>query len=293
MPSHHKTVVLPECECSLNNTPSSLPTTLSLATPKPIKDNEIYYEPVEPNSYQNTHFDDQTLSMLNFNINLHSKPSTRSATETNEYLRTAKYEIEKARELPLLLYLDLDLNTAGNNNIQLENLKKMFINFHATEKDLSECINLHIYIFSKSIDKNTAVDSQKITEIQNKCKHTDSIIKESIYQINHTLSQILQRKYEDDTSGVNFSDNIQGPSLYMETISTTDDYTRTQNTESMYEKSTETMQTTTDIDYTLRLPQNTKTAHVTEIVPEKSDMKTNRSTITDEEIPDYKLKELK
>ncbi|XP_022833058.1 uncharacterized protein LOC111360981 [Spodoptera litura] len=282
--SFNKTIVLPECECSLYDPPSSPPTTLNLATPMPIKDSEIYYEPVEPNSFQKTHFDDQTLSMLSFNINLHSKPRIHNTTESNEHLRIAEYDVGKARELPLHVYLDLDVNTTGISNIlQLENLKRMFMNFHTAEKNLSECINLYIYIFSKSIDINSKADSQQLTEIQNRCNHTASLIKESIYEIKQPLSLDLQQTYEEDTSGINFSDDItHTPSSYMDTTNTTDEYLRTHNTENIFENSTETIKPSPDIDYTSNLTENINKSHVPQY--DTAEIETNRPKITDEEI---------
>lgn len=259
---------------------------------------------MEPNSFPKTHFDDQTLSMLSFNINFHSKPSTHNATESYENQRTAEYDIEKARELPLYVYLDLDLNTTGISNIlQLENLKTMFMNFHAAEKNLSECINLYIYIFSKSIDINSKVDYQQLTEIQNKCNHTASLIKESIYEIKQPLSQDFLQTYEDDSYGFNMNDDMAHTS-YMDTINTTDVYTITHytetisenSTETIYKNSTETINTSTDIGYTSNLTENINVVHVLKNDTEKmiTEIETNRTKITDEEmkIPRILTKEL-
>lgn len=195
-----------DCDCQ-----NRLPTSNSHIT-KSKEDSGIYYEPVN----QNYSSQDLILRFLNHKI-LITNTSQSSAVQdrhdenhsrtTNKYKRTdGKYPKSKedSNEQLLHLYLDLDLDTTKNNNrSQIEELKKMIENFQAVEKDLSECINLHIYIFSKYVDTNMKTNtnwgqnakndnlsnSLVLTEIQSKCEQPVSIIKQSIYQIQQGFSQ--------------------------------------------------------------------------------------------------------
>lgn len=245
------------CDCSLLNTSirKTRSTTSKHITKLPeIKDSGIYYDPVAPRFFQNTSFDKQTLHMLNFNPIFKSTKNTLNRSKTdlisigtdesiaepdsydkhdskpsNKFKRTDSYFpklVEETTQLPLHLYLDIDVNTSETNDdkSQLEEIKDMFENFQATEKNLSECIDLHIYIFSKyssTINKtNTSwgrkdqhdnlSNFQQLTEVESKCDQPASIIKQSIYQIKKKMPR------EDKSTEITRDEQ--------DTISTTDSY---------------------------------------------------------------------
>ncbi|KAJ8737655.1 hypothetical protein PYW08_000250 [Mythimna loreyi] len=243
----------PVCNCSHQNAANTpIATSKHITTPAQISDSGTNYDPLKPFLSRNTSSDEQTLHMLSNNAILKSKQNTtkdlitaveplaeqdnydENVSKSANQFKTSDTDFQKlideSKQLPLQLYLDIDINSENNNKPQLEELKKMFKNFQNAEKNLSECINLHIYILSKYIDninktninwgRNVKHDNlsnfQELTEIQSKCDQPANIIKQSIYQINQILSR------EDQTSEVNQDEE--------DIVYTTNSYTRSGET---------------------------------------------------------------
>lgn len=233
----------PVCDCSLYNLRKIRSTKPKHITPLPkIKDSEIYYVPEKQNYSQNISFDEQTLHKLGINPILEAKlnkfnsankqvitdnTGENDSKSANKYKRSDTFipKVEdETKEPPLHLYLDIDIISENHNKQQqLEELKSMFQNFQTAEKKISECINLHIYIFSKYIDTINKTNAnwgqegqhdnlsnfQQLTEIENKCDQPTSIIKQSIYEIKQILSRedTSTEITQDDQKKINGADS--------------------------------------------------------------------------------------
>lgn len=245
--------ISPGCVCSLPNVRrTQTETSKHIATLPQIEYSGIIDDTVKIFGTQNKSFDEQPLHMLSINPLLKSKQNTFKGTEkdlvtadpfaeqdkydeniskySNQYKRSQPFfprRMDETIEPPLHLYLDIGITSENDNSPQLEELKKMFENFQTAEKNLSECINLHIYIFSKYIDTVNKTNTiwgrrvqhdnlsnfQQLTEIESKCNQPASIIKQSIYQIKHFLT----RKDKTTEITLDEQDTVYSNDSYQET----------------------------------------------------------------------------
>lgn len=189
-----------------------------------LKDSGIYYEPAPINSPLAPSFVQQLFHTSRLernqnptvnNVNLRKSymiDSSAKEDKSPEPPLTTPYKFKRGDnnnkdhleveeiDNPLHLYFDLEVKPENYNSTRLEQLKNMFVKFQEAERGLSECINFHIYIFSKykdNINKTNTnwgqVDnlsrSQELTEIQNKCDQSASIIRQSIFQVQQSYPQ--------------------------------------------------------------------------------------------------------
>lgn len=194
--SPQKSFIPPGCDCSLYNQKITSSTASKHTATLPGDEHTVYMSSIIPtvkpkqNKLTGAKTDKSFIEqdvIVNKSYNQIKKRYTYFPQLLNE-----------RQELPLHLFLDIDITSENSNSPQLEEVKNMFESFQAAEKNLSECIDLHIYIFSKSIggrvpNKNLS-SIRQLTEIENKCDQLASIIKKSIYQIKQSLSR------EDNTN---------------------------------------------------------------------------------------------
>lgn len=224
-----------------------------------IKDSGIYYEPAKLNSSENISFDEQKFYTFNLTSSPHSRLNPHNNTKYKEHPNTfhtsellaaqdainenSNFSHKYKRRIdllqnkgietngdPLYLYLDIDLRTSEKSNqTQLERVKNMFENFQTSENDLSECINLHIYIFSKYIDTinktntnwghkvehDNLSSSEELTEIQKKCGQPANIIKQSIYEIKQNFPQKEQTSQTEQVEQIDENNESISPNKYI------------------------------------------------------------------------------
>ncbi|CAH0578158.1 unnamed protein product [Chrysodeixis includens] len=219
----------PDCDCSaykqryIRSTVNTRPFDTTSIT----KDSGIYYEPAPFNSPLAPSFVQQIFrtsrlppipnptinginlrqsydtidSLVGDDIPRHPPLTTTDKFKRDENMHTEPLGFDEI-ENSLHLYFDLNLKPENYSNTRLEELKLMFTKFQEAEKGLSECINFHIYIFSKykdnihktntnwgQVERDNLSRSQELTEIQNKCGHAASIIRQSIFEVKQSYPQ--------------------------------------------------------------------------------------------------------
>ncbi|XP_075991421.1 uncharacterized protein LOC142986703 [Anticarsia gemmatalis] len=218
-----------ECNCTATDLQDASITQGVIITSARAKNTQLIYQPPDVNTAQVSQLHEQPFHQTNPVTKIpktkeHKRVvrSDKSAENgTNNYhsglQRFLKHNSnndfnnKSKNSLELPIYLDIDLSTPVNDDSSdlKEELTHVFQKVRASEKDLSECINLHIYIFSKNNDNinkthtnwghhnnDKLSGSEVLTEIQNKCDQPTTIIHESVYKIR-----------QRDSNGFNYPDD--------------------------------------------------------------------------------------
>ncbi|KAL0902454.1 hypothetical protein ABMA27_000317 [Loxostege sticticalis] len=244
----------PDCVCSLeyqgsnhrNNQPTKLYPHL------PLENTEIYYEPSDEYSYDRTSFVEHPFYIVNPTFrkqnfqnvenrkarkihinNREGEPDRRIDNQEPGVNAERSLEIETV-DVPL--YLDIDLyksvKNGKSNDMKTNNLKKPEL----TEDDLTECIDLHILVYSRKSDQGANIedmwdetkinkykklsDADLMIEIQSKCHQPSKIVHESLEEIKNSWRRNSQHRSSQDLGTKKHFENYPENEKLMDVIIT-------------------------------------------------------------------------
>ncbi|XP_028164670.1 uncharacterized protein LOC114355838 [Ostrinia furnacalis] len=269
----------PECKCAMEYQKNNIfKNSLTKIKPHSGLDNSaIYYEPADDYPFRRTSFDKYPIHIVNptyhkqDNMNAENRNDRRTAKngETSRSIKKRKLNDSKLHKIDidaddLPIYLDIDIYKRIKEEKSNEQKTNELKTIKLSEKDLIECINLHILVYSRKSDQDADLkvmwdetkinkykdlsDSDLMIEIESKCHQPAEIVHKSLEEIKNSWPKKSQSP--QDFHGKYIRNNLKDQNKKEKVVAVTDTTETLPTKESMKTVSQYSSTTNSTKDYT-------------------------------------------